>query len=168
MNDLQSINYLDFSGNRISGDDLFLTYNRIITNIFQTKLVLTPKKLNIIIIGGFENLVVLKTLKYLDLSDNEISFTPKEFLMNVIVPLKCLPKLTYFNFLSNPIESNFPEIRYLIIYSLPKLQYLNGEKITKAVRTSFQYNRIIINNERIMSCNNVNQVEEVILWRCTK
>ena len=57
-----------------------------------------------------------------------------QFFSYIIVPLKSLPKLQYLSFEANPVEVKLVDFNFFVIYELPKIEFLNNEKISKEVR----------------------------------
>ncbi|KAL6057077.1 Protein kinase domain-containing protein [Balamuthia mandrillaris] len=81
--------------------------------------------------AGFDQLSKLKSLKVLDLGNNNIDFNISHFYNRILVCLKKLPKLAYLSFQGNPCEFNIPEFRLFVIYELPQITYLDWTPVTK-------------------------------------
>ena len=81
----------------------------------------------------------VKTLKYLDVSKNELDFNINELYEKLIVPLQTIPKLQYLNMEANPMVNKIRNFKYFVIHELPKLEFYNMEKITKEVGEKNSY-----------------------------
>lgn len=78
-------------------------------------------------------MVKLKSLRVLDLSNNNMSYAINEFYNLIFVHIKKLPKLEFLSFDGNPLEQSITNFKYFVIYDMAKLKYLDWEPITKEV-----------------------------------
>jgi Leucine-rich repeat (LRR) protein len=100
---------------------------------------------------GFQELSKVKTLKVIDLSNNQIALPIHEFYNYIVVPLKKLPKLEYLAFVGNPAEESIKEFKLFVINDLTKLRYMDWEMITKEVASSTNVSNILIEKNQIKS-----------------
>eukprot|EP01088_Endostelium_zonatum_P000750 TRINITY_DN1099_c0_g1_i1.p1 TRINITY_DN1099_c0_g1~~TRINITY_DN1099_c0_g1_i1.p1 ORF type:complete len:848 (+),score=201.99 TRINITY_DN1099_c0_g1_i1:188-2731(+) len=83
---------------------------------------------------GFNQLLKLKSVQVIDLSNNRIDFPIAQFYKSILKDLMKLPKLEYLTFLGNPCETKIEEFRLFVIAEMPKLKYLDWVVISKDER----------------------------------
>ncbi|EGG20354.1 leucine-rich repeat-containing protein [Cavenderia fasciculata] len=87
------------------------------------------------LIDGFEELSKLKTLKVLDLSNNNINIPLDQFNKEVLGSLKKVKTLEYFSLQGNPIDRNIQEFRCFVANELKSIKYYNWSLVTKDERS---------------------------------
>jgi len=79
--------------------------------------------------SGFEQLGHLKCLQSLDMSRCKLQMEMAAFKADVLSFIKDLPQLQYLCLGENPITTQYPEFKYVVIDALPQLQTYDYERI---------------------------------------
>ncbi|MDP2438419.1 MAG: leucine-rich repeat protein, partial [archaeon] len=118
---LVSLEYLSLEGNQLVS--LF--------NLVDLKKLVHLNLANNKICTGWHNLLSHKALKVLDLSNNSIDLTSKQFEADAFPGLRNLSALSYLALEGNPTAKKVPQFRAFVIHSFPKLKFLDWQAVSK-------------------------------------